>query len=230
MDTVKKQRATARGKFTRKLKLFEEALVQDEPEAILKSRFDESKITSDKQGTRVNVKSSDPPKFSGNIRDYPTFRKDYERLVTNNYGENPYALKSCLTGDALAVVRGVEDSFSEMVKRLDDKFGNSVKLIGKSRSHEVETNSKRLETGQYVAQHHPSLPSKCSATTSTGWDLTSNQSASQSLTHHSFSLHRHRVHSSVRQAVSEVGTRMLSPLASTPTTLLVLVGAAAMGE
>lgn len=86
------------------------------------------KYNSDKQGTRVKVKSLDPPKFNGNIRDCPTFRKDYERLVTNNYGEDPYALKSCLTGDALTVVKGVEDSFSEMFKRLDDKFGNSVKL------------------------------------------------------------------------------------------------------
>ncbi|KAK4309810.1 hypothetical protein Pmani_018571 [Petrolisthes manimaculis] len=91
---------------------------------------------------------------------------------------------------------------------------------------------KQLTESQesHQRQIHDCMINMTQTTTSTGWDLTSNQSASQSLTHHSFSLHRHRVHSSVRQAVSEVGTRMLSPLASTPTTLLVLVGAAAMGE
>ena len=41
----------------------------------------------------VKVKSLEPPKFEGNIRQYGTFRKDYERLMFSVYGEDPYALK-----------------------------------------------------------------------------------------------------------------------------------------
>ena len=40
--------------------------------------------------SKVKVKSVDPPNFGGNIRDYPTFRMDYQRLVTSAYGEDKY--------------------------------------------------------------------------------------------------------------------------------------------
>ena len=45
------------------------------------------------------------------------------------YGKDPYALKKCLTGDALRVVHGVDDEFDQMMLRLEDRFGRPKKLV-----------------------------------------------------------------------------------------------------
>lgn len=78
---------------------------------------------------KVKVKKFEPPKFEGNLRDYPTFKEDYNNLVKSIYGTDPYALKMCLGGEALQAVKGSEGSYDEMFKRLDDKFGNSRKIV-----------------------------------------------------------------------------------------------------
>ena len=77
----------------------------------------------------VQIKKLDAPFYSGNIRDYPTFRKDYERHMISRYGSDPFALKKCLSGDAELAVRGVEDNFDEMLKRLDERYGRPEKLV-----------------------------------------------------------------------------------------------------
>ena len=45
------------------------------------------------------------------------------------YGTDPYALKMCLSGEALQAVKGSEGNYDEMLQRLDDKFGNSRKIV-----------------------------------------------------------------------------------------------------
>ena len=78
---------------------------------------------------KVKVKKFEPPKFEGNLRDYPTFKEDYKNLVQSMYGTDPYALKMCLGGEALQAVKGSEGNYEEMFQRLDDKFGNSRKIV-----------------------------------------------------------------------------------------------------
>ncbi|XP_064112965.1 uncharacterized protein LOC135219811 [Macrobrachium nipponense] len=88
--------------------------------------------------SKVKVKKFEPPMFEGNLRNYPTFKEDYENLVKSIYGTNPYALKMCLGGEALHAVKGSEGNYDEMIQHLDDKFGNSRKIVdlvvGKLRS------------------------------------------------------------------------------------------------
>ena len=79
--------------------------------------------------TTVHVKKLDPPKFSGNIREYPTFVKDYVKYMEPTYGRDAYALRCCLTGKALDVVSGVDDDYEEMWKRLNLVFRDSEKLV-----------------------------------------------------------------------------------------------------
>ena len=81
------------------------------------------------ESTKFIVKKLEPPKFDGQIRLYPTFKKDFERLMIKNYGEDPYVLKQCLSGEALKVAHGVNDDFNNMMDRLDDKFGNVTKVV-----------------------------------------------------------------------------------------------------
>ncbi|XP_071519126.1 uncharacterized protein [Panulirus ornatus] len=78
---------------------------------------------------KVRMQRLTPPHFDGKIRDYPTFCKDYERLMKSVYEDDPYVLRSCLSGEALEVVHGVDDSFDSMMKRLDARYGNPARLV-----------------------------------------------------------------------------------------------------
>lgn len=92
-----------------------------------------AKVVSDqtlvKELPKIKIQPLTPPQFNGKIREYPTFRKDYERLMTPIYEEDPYVLRSCLSGEALEAVQGVDDSFQSMIKRLDTKYGSPSKLV-----------------------------------------------------------------------------------------------------
>ncbi|KAK4325374.1 hypothetical protein Pmani_004053 [Petrolisthes manimaculis] len=78
---------------------------------------------------KVKIKAFEPPMFNGNVRDYPCFKDDFKNLVKSVYGEDAYALKMCLSGDALQTVKGVEGNYIEMMQRLDDKYGNMRKVM-----------------------------------------------------------------------------------------------------
>ena len=78
---------------------------------------------------KVKLKAFEPPKFDGNLRDYPRFKEDFKNLVKSVCGEDAYALKMCLSGDALQTVRGAEGNYDEMIQKLDDKFGNARKVV-----------------------------------------------------------------------------------------------------
>lgn len=58
--------------------------------------------------TRENfkLKAVEPPTFEGKIREWPTFKSNYDRIVLPIYDEDPYVLLKCLRGSALEVVRG----------------------------------------------------------------------------------------------------------------------------
>ena len=79
--------------------------------------IEEVKCTKD----NMRVKKLDAPVFSGNIRDYPSFKQDYNLLMK----DDPFTLKQCLTGEALLTVKGVDNDFTEMMKRLDIKYGKA---------------------------------------------------------------------------------------------------------
>ena len=80
-------------------------------------------------GATIRVKRLDPPIFSGKIRDFPTFVKDYAHYMEPTYGPDAYALRKCLSGKALYVVVGVDDDYNEMWKRLKAAFGDSEKVV-----------------------------------------------------------------------------------------------------
>ncbi|CAC5377182.1 unnamed protein product [Mytilus coruscus] len=82
-----------------------------------------------KDTEKFRVKKLEAPIFAGSIRDYPSFKVDYERHMLSSYGKDPYALKQCLSGEALTVVKGVDNDFEEMFRRLDMKYGRAEKLI-----------------------------------------------------------------------------------------------------
>ena len=71
------------------------------------------------------------PKFDGDIREYPRFRKDFQGQVVPSISESQqsYVLKSCLSGVPLDIVKNVDDNIDEMWFRLDDKYGEPTRVI-----------------------------------------------------------------------------------------------------
>lgn len=53
------------------------------------------------------VKKLEPPRFCVNVREYPTFVKDFERLMVSQHGKDPYVLRQSLSGKALDIVGGL---------------------------------------------------------------------------------------------------------------------------
>ena len=78
---------------------------------------------------QIKMKALQSPHFTGNIRDYPKFKDDFGRLMQRTYGKDCYVLRSCLSGEAADVVKGIDHDFDEMFKRLDNAFGDPRKLV-----------------------------------------------------------------------------------------------------
>ena len=85
--------------------------------------------TSKEEVKKLKVKPLQAPSFDGDIRQYPSFKRDYQAHMAKFYGEDAFALKSCLTGDALQLVQPVDDDYREMFKRLDFRYGRPEKLV-----------------------------------------------------------------------------------------------------
>ena len=71
------------------------------------------------------------PHFSGEIRDYPQFKYEFEKYVMPSIKrkeEAVYVLKSCLGKDALKLVRNLDDNIYEMWSRLEDPSILACKL------------------------------------------------------------------------------------------------------
>ena len=91
-------------------------------------------ISTASSRTSHNVKLSrmNPPKFSGNIRDFARFKSDFEKIVQRTYTDSDdrvYVMKKeCLEGEALNLVRNL-DSLSDIWERLTDKYGGSLQIV-----------------------------------------------------------------------------------------------------
>ena len=66
------------------------------------------------------------PAFNRQIRDYPSFKTDFEKQVMPALKSNDavaYVLKSCLSKEPLDIVRNVDDDIHLVWKRLDERYG-----------------------------------------------------------------------------------------------------------
>ena len=83
-----------------------------------------------KESCNLRLEKLKMPTFDGDIRQYPRFKKDFEQQVLPGLPKEsaPYALRSCLGREPLSIVRSVEDDIEEMLKRLDEKYGDPAKI------------------------------------------------------------------------------------------------------
>ena len=71
------------------------------------------------------------PTFSGDIRAFMNFQKDFKRIVEPNYkgAQLSYVLReSCLQGTAKALVQNI-DSVEEIWEKLTDRYGDKLHLV-----------------------------------------------------------------------------------------------------
>ncbi|XP_068225322.1 uncharacterized protein [Palaemon carinicauda] len=84
--------------------------------------------TKVKNNTVLALKKLEPPKFSGSVRAFPAFVRDYERLVVSQHGKDPYVLRISLEGEPRRLVEDIDD-YKRMWDRLNEAYGNEGKLI-----------------------------------------------------------------------------------------------------
>lgn len=84
-----------------------------------------------KEQSSLRLEKLKMPRFDGDLRKYPRFKKDFEKQVLACMPKEsaPYALRSCLGEEPLSVVRTVDDNIDEMLKRLDEKYGDPAKVV-----------------------------------------------------------------------------------------------------
>ena len=71
------------------------------------------------------------PKFSSNCRDWPQFKKDFEKQVSSVIVVEPtvsYALRNALPDNAKSLVRDMSDNIKEMWRQLDERYGDEGKI------------------------------------------------------------------------------------------------------
>ncbi|XP_068712364.1 myosin-2 heavy chain-like [Montipora foliosa] len=70
------------------------------------------------------------PRFEGEIRAYPQFKRDFEKQIMPHLQSDnmSYVLRSSLGSDPATTVKSIDDDISEMWKRLDEKYGDPAKV------------------------------------------------------------------------------------------------------
>ena len=86
------------------------------------------KAQAQRDNVKFNVKKISAPEFKGDIRSYAIFKDDYIRLIESKYGDDNFALRSCLSDDVIKQFIWSTD-YQENWKRLDSKYGSSPKVI-----------------------------------------------------------------------------------------------------
>ena len=84
--------------------------------------------TSTGSHTRLfKIEKPQLPKFSGDVRDYLMFKRDFKEFVETHYTtrEAVTILRSSLTGKPLDLVRGLSDDYNATWRYLDSVYGDS---------------------------------------------------------------------------------------------------------
>ena len=74
------------------------------------------------------IKKLEHLKFCGSIRAFPTFIKDYERLVVSQQGMDTYVLRNSLEGEPRKLMEHLDD-YHRMWPLLKETYGNPAKMI-----------------------------------------------------------------------------------------------------
>ncbi|KAJ7337869.1 hypothetical protein OS493_008027 [Desmophyllum pertusum] len=109
--------------------------VADEIESIIAKKIEPETCGKNLETKMSNLRLEKikMPKFDGELREYPRFRKDFEVQVmpSLNSSTAPYTLRSCLGKEPLAVVKGVDDDIKEIWTKKEEnkRFIEFVEIV-----------------------------------------------------------------------------------------------------
>ena len=71
------------------------------------------------------------PHFDGKLREYPQFKRDFQKQVMTQTRKSDaaYVLRTCLDAEPARLVKSVDDDIDEMWQRLDEKYGDPAKVV-----------------------------------------------------------------------------------------------------
>ena len=71
------------------------------------------------------------PHFDGKLREYPQFKRDFQKQVMTQTRKSDaaYVLRTCLDAEPARLVTSVDDDIDEMWQRLDEKYGDPAKVV-----------------------------------------------------------------------------------------------------
>ena len=97
-------------------------------ESVIAEKIDHD---SERKQKPLQLEKVKMPLFTGEIRDYPRLKMDFEKQVmpTINIESAPYILRSCLSKGPADVVKSIDDDYKAMWKRLDEKYGDPTKVV-----------------------------------------------------------------------------------------------------
>lgn len=94
---------------------------------LLKYEANQKRQQSD-ETCNILIKKVEPPTFNGDAREFPSFVKDFTRLVISRHGKDPFILRQSLQGKAREVI-GRLDEFDQMWDRLNERFGSTARIV-----------------------------------------------------------------------------------------------------
>ena len=82
--------------------------------------------TRDTTSCKVQVERPKLPKFSGDVRDFTTFRSDFRHLIDSRYSKRDAItiLRTCLEGKSLNLIKGIGNDYDEAWAYLDSIYGD----------------------------------------------------------------------------------------------------------
>ena len=99
---------------------------------------------------KVKLKPVELPRFTGSIRDYPRFRKDFESQILPHASPESaaFTLRQCLGKEVQEKVSLVEDDVDKMLQKLDEEYGDPSILtdlvVNEIKSYAVNGKKERL--------------------------------------------------------------------------------------
>ena len=116
-------------------------------QAIAAQKTTETSVKSSSASSAWRMERTKFPTFSGNPRDFASFKGDFEAIVVPEYPNElhrTYALKeNCLKGEAKKLVRNMND-YTSIWERLNDRFGDNIQIVDTIIKDINSTNKKRM--------------------------------------------------------------------------------------
>ena len=108
------------------------------------------KANKEDEKFKIKLKPVELPRFAGNLRDYPRFKRDFEKQVLPHTSPESaaFTLRQCLSKEVQEKVSLVDDDVDRMLQKLDEEYGDpslmTDQIVNEIRNYEVQGKKERL--------------------------------------------------------------------------------------